>query len=182
VEGESANLALIPNQVLIIMGVSGVGKTTIAGALSRKLGWPLRDGDEFHPPANIAKMQAGRPLDDADRRPWLEAIAGWIDGRRNSGAPGIVTCSALKRRYRKIILGDRDRVRLIFLKGEEALIRARLDKRKGHFMPPTLLPSQLAALEEPQADEGPITVCVEQSPEAICALVLAALRQTDRHE
>ncbi|KAB2851551.1 MAG: gluconokinase [Hyphomicrobiaceae bacterium] len=157
------------------MGVSGVGKTTIANALSVKLGWPVRDGDEFHPPANIAKMRAGTPLEDADRWPWLEAIAAWIDDRRRVGAPGIVTCSALKRRYRDVLIGRRPGVRLVFLTGGEALIRDRLRAREGHFMPPALLASQFAALEEPTPEEGAITVCVEDTPEAICARVLSEL-------
>lgn len=170
----------VPSQVLIVMGVSGVGKTTVASALSQALAWPVRDGDEFHPPANIAKMQAGTPLQDADRWPWLEAIAAWIDALRKSGAPGIVTCSALKRRYRDILVGDREGVRLVFLKGDEALIRARLAARKGHFMPPALLPSQFAALEEPEEDERPITARIEESPAAIRDRVLAALAQPAR--
>lgn len=174
---DSAKPADVPKQVLIVMGVSGVGKTTVASAISRALGWPLRDGDEFHPAANIAKMKSGTPLDDSDRWPWLEAIAAWIDAQRASGSAGIVTCSALRRRYRDILVGNRDRVRLVFLKGSEALIRDRLAARAGHFMPPSLLPSQFAALEEPGADERPITVGVEQSPEVICAAVIAELQR-----
>lgn len=171
-------LSGVPAQVLVVMGVSGVGKTTVARALSRELGWPLRDGDEFHPPSNIAKMRAGTPLEDRDRWPWLEAIAAWLDDCRSRGTPGIVTCSALKRRYRDILIGGRDRVRLVFLDGEEALIRARLAARTGHFMPPSLLPTQFAALEAPGADENPITVSVDQSPEAISAFVIAELRRS----
>jgi len=163
-----------PN-VLILMGVSGAGKSTIATVLARRLGWPFRDADEFHPPANVEKMKSGAPLTDEDRRPWLEAIAAWIDQQCSRGAHAIVTSSALKRRYRAVIVGDRRDVRLVFLKGEKDLIASRLAKRHGHFMPPSLLQSQFDDLEEPGPEENPLVVSVDATPEAIAAEILERL-------
>jgi carbohydrate kinase (thermoresistant glucokinase family) len=140
------------------MGVSGAGKTTVAKELTARLGWQFEEGDSLHPAANVAKMRAGIPLDDADRRPWLEAVAAWIDGQLAAGKPGIITCSALKRSYRRTIIGDRPRVRLIYVRGDRELIARRLADRRGHFMPASLLQSQLDTLEEPAADEHPLTV------------------------
>ena len=157
------------------MGVSGSGKSTVAILLARRLGWPFRDADEFHPKANIAKMKSGVPLTDEDRRPWLEAIAAFIDKERSRGAHAIVTCSALKRAYRRIIIGDRPDVRLIYLKGEEALIASRLAARHGHFMPPSLLQSQFDALEEPSSKERPIAVPIELKSEEIVQRILGEL-------
>jgi carbohydrate kinase (thermoresistant glucokinase family) len=162
--------------VLVIMGVSGCGKTTIAKLLSGELGWDYRDGDEFHPKANVEKMHSGTPLTDEDRWPWLKAIAAWIDGKRQTGKHGIVTCSALKKSYRDILIGSRTDVALIYLKGDKELIAARLSKRKGHFMPKGLLDSQFQALEEPGPDEHPITVSIEPTPEEIAATILKALQ------
>jgi ribose 5-phosphate isomerase A len=150
--------------VLVVMGVSGAGKTTVAQALARRLGWLLAEGDAMHPDANIAKMRAGLPLDDADRRPWLESVAAWIDVQRARRQPGILTCSALARRYRQVIIGDRPDVGLVYLRGDRDLIAGRLTRRSGHFMPATLLASQLEALEEPGADEHPLVVEAGGSP------------------
>lgn len=146
--------------VLVVMGVSGAGKTTVAQALAQRLGWPLAEGDALHPEANIAKMRAGLPLDDADRRPWLESVAAWIDGQRARNQPGILTCSALARTYRREIIGARPDVGLVYLRGSRELIADRLARRSGHFMPSSLLPSQLDALEEPGHDEHPLVVDV----------------------
>lgn len=146
--------------VLVVMGVSGVGKSTIAQELSARLGWTFEEGDALHPEANVAKMHAGIPLTDADRQPWLERVAAWIDGQRNRKQPGIVTCSALKRSYRNVVIGDRPEVRLVYLRGGHDLIAERLAGRSGHFMPPGLLQSQIDTLEEPTADEDPLTVDV----------------------
>jgi ribose 5-phosphate isomerase A len=146
--------------ILVVMGVSGSGKSTIAEALSARLGWPLEEGDSLHPEANIAKMHAGIPLTDADRLPWLERVAAWIDGQRSRKQPGIITCSALKRAYRQIVIGDRPEVRLVYLRGGRDLIADHLGGRHGHFMPTTLLRSQIDTLEEPDPSEDPLTVDV----------------------
>jgi ribose 5-phosphate isomerase A len=144
--------------VLVIMGVSGSGKSTIAEELSARLGWPFEEGDLLHPEANIAKMHAGVPLTDADRLPWLERVAAWIDGQRSNRQPGIITCSALKRTYRQIVIGDRPQVRLVYVRGGRDLIAEHLAGRHGHFMPPALLRSQIDTLEEPDPSEDPLTV------------------------
>jgi ribose 5-phosphate isomerase A len=144
--------------ILVIMGVSSSGKTTIAKELAERLGWPFEEGDDLHPEANVAKMRAGEPLTDADREPWLEAVAAWIDRQRAGKQPGIITCSALKRAYRRTIIGDRPEVRLVYLRGGRDLIAERLAKRRGHFMPASLLQSQFETLEEPGPEERPLTV------------------------
>ena len=135
------------------MGVSGSGKTTIAEGLADAEHWTLLEGDSFHPPANVAKMRAGTPLTDEDRLPWLRAIAAAIDADLARGVNAVVACSALRRAYRDILIGDRRDVRLLYLKGSKALIADRLKSRKGHFMPPSLLDSQFRTLEEPGPDE-----------------------------
>jgi ribose 5-phosphate isomerase A len=146
--------------ILVIMGVSGSGKSTIAEELAARLGWPFEEGDTLHPESNVAKMHAGIPLTDADRLPWLERVADWIDGQRAKKQPGIVTCSALKRAYRQIIIGDRPEVRLVYLRGGWDLIAEHLEGRHGHFMPAALLQSQIDTLEEPDPSEDPLTVDV----------------------
>ena len=161
--------------ILVVMGVAGSGKTTIARMLADRLGWRFQEGDALHPPANVAKMSAGTPLTDEDRWPWLHAIAAVIDGWRAEGASGIVTCSALKRAYRAILAGGRPDVRIVHLAGDKALIAARMAARKGHFMPTALLDSQFATLEPPGADEAPITIDIGLEPEAIVERLLAAL-------
>jgi gluconokinase len=161
--------------VLVIMGVSGSGKTTIANELSRRLGWEFEDGDWFHPPANVEKMHAGIALSDEDRWPWLRAIAQWIDGTRRPGRHGIVACSALKRRYRAILIGERTDVRLVYLKGDMELIARRIATRHEHFMPAGLLASQFDALEEPGPDEHPVTVSIEPGPREVVAHIIDKL-------
>ena len=168
--------ATFPPQVLVVMGVSGSGKTTIALELVRLLGWPFLEGDDLHPPANVAKMHAGRPLTDEDRWPWLAAIAAWIDARLAEGGPGIVTCSALKRAYRDRIIGDRRGVRLVYLHADPALLAERLAHRTGHFMPASLLDSQIATLEPPGADEHPLSVDLGATPAEVAATIVAHLR------
>ncbi|MEA2758982.1 MAG: gluconokinase [Methylobacteriaceae bacterium] len=173
-EGALKNVA-----ALVVMGVSGSGKTTIAALLAQELGWRFEDGDWFHPKANVEKMESGTPLTDADRQPWLEAIATWIDDLSAKGAHGVVACSALKRRYRDVLArAGHETVRFIYLKGDKALIAKRMTARHGHFMPPALLESQFATLEEPAPDEHPITVSVAGTPGEIVADILAALRST----
>jgi len=161
--------------VIVIMGVYGSGKTTIANELARQLGWEFQDADWFHPAANVEKMHSGVPLTDEDRSPWLRAIARWIDETRGAGRHGVVTCSALKRRYRAILIGDRADVRLVYLKGDASLIARRIATRHEHFMPASLLASQFEALEAPGPDEHPIIVSIEPSPREIVARIIAAL-------
>jgi len=161
--------------ILVVMGVSGSGKTTIAKGLAAALGWRFQEGDALHPPENVAKMAAGTPLTDDDRAPWLVAIAEVIDAWRAAGASGIVTCSALKRAYRRVLVGDRPDVRLVHLVGDKALIAARMAARRGHFMPPALLDSQFATLEPPGPDENPIVVDISPAPEEIVAAILARI-------
>jgi carbohydrate kinase (thermoresistant glucokinase family) len=160
---------------MVVMGVSGAGKSTIAALLAHHLGWTYEDADRFHPPANIEKMHSGQPLTDQDRWPWLEAIAAWIDATRRAGGHGVVACSALRRAYRDILVGDRPDVRLVYLKGERDLIARRITVRPGHFMPASLLDSQFATLEEPGDDERPIVVSIDQSPQAIVEAIVARL-------
>jgi gluconokinase len=148
--------------VLVIMGVSGSGKSTVAGLVAGRLGWDLAEGDDLHPPANVAKMQAGQPLTDDDRWPWLETIAEWIRAHTAAGTPGVVTCSALKKRYRDVLRGEG--VVFVFLEGSKDRISDRLASRHGHFMPPALLASQFDALEAPTEDENFITLCVSATP------------------
>jgi len=159
--------------ILVVMGVAGSGKTTIAAVLAERLGWRLLEGDAFHPPANVVKMAAGTPLTDDDRWPWLRAIAAEIDAIRSANQAAVVACSALKKAYRDVLIGDRHDVRLVYLFGDRTLIGERLAARKGHFMPPALLDSQFATLEEPGPDEAPIVVSVDADPDAIVAAVLA---------
>jgi gluconokinase len=152
---------------LVVMGVSGSGKSTIAEHLAARLGWRYVDGDLFHPPANVAKMSAGHPLTDEDRWPWLRAIAAEIDRLAAAGTRAVVACSALKRAYRDILVHGRDDVRIVFLDGTKDLIAKRLAARKGHFMPPGLLDSQFKTLEPPQPSEQPITVSIDASVDGI---------------
>jgi gluconokinase len=159
--------------VLVIMGVSGSGKTTLAGLLAERLDWDRQEGDELHPPANVAKMASGQPLTDDDRWPWLDRVAGWIDEHRAQGRPGIITCSALKHEYRDRLA--RPGVVFVHLVGARATIAERLDHRVGHYMPPSLLDSQFETLEPLGDDEAGIVVDAGQTPEAEVTLVLKRL-------
>jgi len=161
--------------IAVVMGVSGSGKSTVARALAQRLGWYYEEGDRLHPPANVAKMSAGHPLDDDDRTPWLSAIAARIDERRRRGEPAVITCSALRRRYREIVIGRREGVSLVYLDGSRELIAGRLAGRHGHFMPAALLDSQFTALEPPGPDERPITVSIDQPPDRIVDCLVTAL-------
>jgi gluconokinase len=152
---------------LVVMGVSGSGKSTIADKLATRLGWSYEDGDKFHPASNVAKMSAGHPLTDEDRWPWLQAIADEIDRVCKAGGHVVIACSALKRVYRDILVHGRNDVRIIYLDGTEQLIADRLARRKGHFMPAGLLASQFGALEPPSADENAITAPIDASVDAI---------------
>lgn len=161
-------------RVIVLMGVAGCGKSTTGRRLGSLLDWPFRDGDEFHPPENIAKMASGRALDDQDRAPWLAAIARWIDQQRSADGRGIVACSALKRGYRRVLIGTRPDVALVYLKGSYPLIADRLSRRRGHFMPTSLLTSQFAALEEPAPEENAVTVSMRQSPKRVVEQIVGA--------
>jgi gluconokinase len=161
--------------VVIVMGVSGSGKSTIAAMLAIRLGWVYADGDWFHPRGNIEKMHSGKPLTDEDRWPWLREIAAWIDDTRQAGKHGVVACSALKRKYRDMLIGERSDVRLAYLKGEPALIAPRLALRTGHFMQASLLDRQFAALQEPGEDENPIAVSIEAEQHEIVQEIIAKL-------
>lgn len=152
---------------LIVMGVSGSGKSTIGDRLAQRLGWRYEDGDRFHPASNVAKMSAGQPLTDEDRWPWLQAIAGEIDRVCTAGDHVVIACSALKRVYRDVLVHGRGDVRIIFLDGTQELIAGRLAQRKGHFMPPGLLTSQFKTLEPPGPAEKPVSVSIDTSVEAI---------------
>jgi carbohydrate kinase (thermoresistant glucokinase family) len=162
--------------VVVVMGVSGSGKTTVGALLARLLDWELADADAFHPDANVEKMREGIALTDEDRWPWLQAIAAWIDATRRAGRHGVVACSALRRSYRDILIDARDDVRLVYLKGDPELIGQRMARRHGHFMSTALLQSQFDALEEPGPDENPIIVSIDADPSAIAARILAELR------
>jgi gluconokinase len=164
------------------MGVSGSGKSTIAGSLAERLHWSCEDGDKFHPRSNVEKMSAGHPLTDDDRRPWLQAIADEIDGVCRAGAHAVIACSALKRAYRDILVHGRDDVRIIYLKGTQELIASRLRLRKNHFMPPTLLDSQFATLEPPSLEEDPVVADIDASVEAIVDHIVAQLALDRRAE
>jgi gluconokinase len=152
---------------LVVMGVSGSGKTTIADKLAERLDWIYEDGDRFHPASNIAKMSAGQPLTDEDRWPWLRAIADEIDRVCEAGDRAVIACSALKRAYREILVHERSDVRIVFLNGTQQLIADRLSQRQGHFMPPGLLASQFKTLEPPEQNENPVTVSIDASVDAI---------------
>ena len=154
------------------MGVSGSGKSTIAALLADRLGWDFAEGDSFHPAANVEKMSAGVPLTDADRRPWLDAIAEWIDRELEAGRDGVVTCSALKRSYRDRL--RRPGVRFVFLDPSRDELERRLAGRAGHYMPASLLDSQLTALEPPTPDEHVITLSGDD-PQRSVARIVAAL-------
>jgi gluconokinase len=159
--------------VLVIMGVSGSGKSTVAGILAGQLGWDLEEGDDLHPPANVAKMAAGQPLNDEDRWPWLDKVASWIREHTTAGMPGIITCSALKRVYRDRMRGPD--VVFVHLSGGRDVIGKRLAGRLGHFMPTALLDSQIATLESPGPDENVLVVDVGHTPAEEAAEIIERL-------
>lgn len=171
------NLSINALAVVVVMGVSGSGKTTVGRLLADRLGWQYQEGDALHPPENVAKMSAGTPLTDADRIPWLHRIAARIDDWRSRGESGVVTCSALKRAYRDIIIGNRPDVGLVHLKGSRELIGQRMAARQGHFMPPALLDNQFATLQEPAPEERAIVVDVGSTPVVIVDEVVRRLAE-----
>ncbi len=150
-------------RVLVVMGVSGSGKSTVAATVADRLGWDFAEGDAMHPRSNVDKMQAGTPLTDEDRWPWLDVVAGWIRDHLDAGTPGVVTCSALKRSYRDVLRAPG--VVFVHVAGDGALIADRMASRSGHFMPTSLLASQLATLELPGADEAHVTVAADRTPD-----------------
>jgi gluconokinase len=134
---------------IILMGVSGCGKSWVGGSLAHSLGWDFYDADDFHPPANVAKMANGLPLDDSDRAPWLASLHDMISSSLKADSPGVLACSALKERYRQQLLDDNDGAQIVYLKGSYDLIWSRMEKRKDHYMKPHMLQSQFEAVEEP---------------------------------
>jgi len=163
--------------ICIVMGVSGSGKTTVAAMLAGALHCQFLEGDDLHPPSNVEKMRSGTPLTDADRLPWLRKIAEEIDAWRSNGESGVVTCSALKRAYRDILIGDRRDVTLVYLRGSKELIHQRMAARHEHFMPLALLDSQFATLEAPGPDEHPVVVDIGGKPGEIVAKILHQLEE-----
>jgi gluconokinase len=161
--------------VLVIMGVSGSGKTAVAEILAARLGWPFQEGDTLHSESNIEKMRAGQPLNDADRQSWLATIAEWIERRLDAGENGLITCSALKRSYRDMINRRGSGVLFVFLDGSKATITPRLAARQAHFMPPSLLDSQFDTLEEPGPDEPHIRVDIGPPAAVIAERILQEL-------
>jgi gluconokinase len=163
--------------IAIVMGVSGSGKTTVSALLAAALGCQFQEGDDLHPAENVEKMQGGTPLTDADRLPWLRKIAEEIDSWRARGDSGVLTCSALERSYRDIVIGNRPGVTLVYLKGSYDLIRRRMAARHEHFMPVALLDSQFATLQEPTPNEHPITMDVGGRPTEIAAEIVHQLEE-----
>lgn len=161
--------------MVLVVGVAGSGKSTVGRLLAERLGWAYQDADAFHSEANRAKMVAGRALTDGDRGPWLEAIGEWMDRLIAAGRHAVVTCSALKHDYWDELLAGRPEVLLVYLHGSRELLRSRLDARDGHFFPADLLDSQLAVLQEPEPDEHPLVVEIDQPPEAAVAAVLSLM-------
>ena len=170
------------NDVIIVMGVCGSGKTTVAQGIATVMGWEFAEGDAFHPEANIAKMASSHPLTDEDRWPWLRAIGSWIDDHDRSGTSAVITCSALKRVYRDLLREGRPTVRFVHVTADPALIEDRMEHRKGHFMRASLLPSQLATLEDLQADEPGLAVSATGTPDDVLRGALVALGLEPRGE
>ena len=160
---------------IVVMGVSGCGKTTVASRLARRLQWDFVEADTFHPAANVEKMRAGIPLGDDDRWPWLDAIAAWIDAARAKGRPCTVACSALKRSYRERIAHGHSDVRFVYLQGPFETVAARMVGRTGHYMPASLLQSQYQTLEEPGADENPVVLSIESPVDSLVDQIVATL-------
>ena len=160
---------------IVVMGVSGCGKTTVASRLAQRLGWEFAEADTFHSSANVQKMQCGTPLTDADRWPWLDGIAAWIDAKRREGRHCIVACSALKRAYRERLANGHQDVRFAYLRGSYETIAARMAGRSGHYMPLSLLQSQFDTLEEPGVDESALILSIDTPPDAMVEAIAKAI-------
>jgi gluconokinase len=173
--GPSMREAATMTRTLVVMGVSGVGKTSVAAAIVSRTGWAFVEGDDLHPEANRAKMAAGTPLDDGDRWPWLRRIAAWIGEQEAAGRDAVLTCSALKRSYRDLLRNGHPSVRFVHLLAPPDLIQNRVDNRRAHYMPPSLLGSQLATFEPLAPDEPGFGVDTDRSPTDVAADVLARL-------
>lgn len=170
-----------PFRAILIMGVSGSGKTVVGRLLATALGWTFRDADDLHPPENVARMRSGQPLTDADREPWLRSLSAVVDAALASSGPGLVlACSALKRTYRNRLRAADPKVKLVHLTGPEPILRERISARVGHYMPASLLTSQLATLEPPEASERALVIDVTDPPEALAARILSELAPTRR--
>jgi gluconokinase len=164
--------------IIIVMGVSGSGKSTVGALLAGRLGWTYAEADDFHPVSNVDKMAAGQALTDVERWPWLQAIGRWIDERRAAGEPGVVSCSGLKRSYRDMLRAGRPEVRLVQLDGSRELIQRRLVARHGHFMRAGMLDSQFAALEPPGPGEDVVSVPIDAAPAQIVEAIQHELQIT----
>ncbi len=160
---------------IVVMGVSGSGKSTVAAGLVEELGWEFAEGDDFHPPANVEKMRSGTPLDDDDRWPWLRRLADWIGEHEAAGTSVVVTCSALKRSYRELLRDGHPSVWFAHVTADRELLRDRVEHRSGHYMPSSLLESQLATLEPLQHDEPGAAISGAGAPEDVVRQLLAAL-------
>lgn len=164
-----------PCTTIVVIGVSGSGKSTVAATLVDRLGWEFAEGDDFHPPANVEKMRAGQPLDDEDRWPWLRSLADWIGRNEAAGRSAVVTCSALKRSYRDLLADGHPSVWFAHVTADPELIRERIEHRTGHYMPASLLDSQLATLVPLEDDEQGTRVSGAGSPPSVVTELLAAL-------
>ena len=167
---------MVFDTILVVMGVSGSGKTTVAAMLAGALGAEFLEGDDLHPRSNVEKMKGGTPLTDEDRWPWLRAIAAEIDRVCEAGGHVVIGCSALRRAYRDLLVHGRDDVRIVYLEGSQSLVDDRIGHRQGHFMPAGLLASQFETLEPPGADEHPVTVSVDAPVAAIVDGIIGQLR------
>jgi gluconokinase len=165
--------------IVIVAGVSGSGKTTVGAMLAGRLGWPFADADDFHPAANVEKMRAGIPLTDDDRWPWLRAIGAWMDEHTARNSSAVITCSALKRSYRDLLLDGRPQALMVFLAADRDVLTRRLAARHGHFFPSQLLGTQFDALEPPGADEHVVSIVPADDPAATVAAILAVLCPTE---
>ena len=161
--------------IIILMGVSGCGKTTVGTELAGQLGWIFQEGDALHSQKNIEKMSCGTPLSDIDRKPWLHSISQWIDSHCRSDTNGVISCSALKKSYRLKITTNKDNIHLVYLRGTKELLLKRLTQRTDHFMPPDLLTSQLHILEEPGADENALVLTIDRLPGDIVSSIRDSL-------